>query len=319
MECITQKLTDNYAIYNGDCVEIIKDIPEESIGLAIYSPPFCGLYNYSSSNRDMSNCPTYESFLKNYTYLLPEIDRITMPGRLCVVHCCDIPNPGQRTGYYDLPGELIKLHTQHGFYFYGRVAIWKEPLRVTIRTRLKHLTHKQLTKDSASSTIAAGDYILIFKKKGDNPEPIIHKSGFQEYHGGRKIPDVLQRYKGITEQKKNKLSHWIWRNYASCFWDDIRIEKVLPFKESKDPDDEKHVHALQLDVIERCIALWSNPDDTVFTPFMGVGSEVYTAVKNNRKGIGIELKPSYYKQSVKNLQSLTRSLKRGKTKQGIVH
>ena len=319
MECITQKITDDYAIYNGDCVEIIKDIPKESIGLTIYSPPFCGLYNYSSSNRDMSNCHTYESFLKHYSYLLPEIDRITIPGRLCVVHCADIPNPGQRTGYYDLQGKLIDLHTQYGFYFYGRICIWKEPLRVTIRTRLKHLTHKQLTKDSASSTIAAGDFILLFKKKGDNPKPITHKNGFQEYHGERKIPDVLQRYKGITEQKENKLSHWIWRKYASCIWDDIRIERVLPFKESKEPDDEKHVHALQLDVIERCIALWSNPGDTVFTPFMGVGSEVYTAVKNDRKGIGIELKPSYYKQSVKNLASLTRSLKRGKTKQGIVH
>lgn len=319
MGCINQKITDDYALYNGDCIEVIKDIPDKSVGLTVYSPPFCGLYNYSSSNRDMSNCSSYDSFLKNYSYLLPELDRITIPGRICVVHCADIPIPGQRLGYYDLPGELINLHTKYGFYFYGRVAIWKEPLRVTIRTRLKHLTHKQLVKDSASSTIAAGDYILIFKKKGDNPEPITHKEGFSEYAGGRKIPDVLQKYKGETRQKLNKLSHWIWRNYASCFWDDIRIERVLPFKESKEPDDEKHVHALQLDVIERCIVLWSNPGDIVFTPFGGVGSEAYGAVKNGRKAILVELKSSYYKQSIKNLQSLQRNLKRGKTKQGIVH
>lgn len=311
MECITQKITDNYALYNGDCVEIIKDIPKESVGLTIYSPPFCGLYNYSSSNRDMSNCHTYESFLEHYSYLVPEIERVIMKGRLCVVHCMDIPNPGQRTGYYDLPGQLIKIHEKYGFYFYGRVAIWKEPLRVTIRTRLKHLTHKQLVKDSASSTIASGDYILLFKKKGDNPEPITHEGGFQEYVGEREVPKELLRYKGTLEQKKNKMSHWIWRNYASCFWDDIRVDRVLSYKESKEPDDEKHVHALQLDVIERCVVLWSNPGDVVFTPFMGVGSEVYGAVKNNRKGIGIELKPSYYKQSIKNVKQLEIGSKSG--------
>ena len=162
MECITQKITDDYAIYNGDCVEIIKDIPKESIGLTIYSPPFCGLYNYSSSNRDMSNCHTYESFLKHYSYLLPEIDRITIPGRFCVVHCADIINPGQITGDYDLQGKLIDLHTQHGFCFSGRICIWNEPVRVTIRPRLKNLTHKQLTKDPASSPTPAGEFLLLF-------------------------------------------------------------------------------------------------------------------------------------------------------------
>lgn len=301
---IKQKITDKFSLYNGDCVEVIKDIPDKSIGLTIYSPPFCGLYNYSSSNRDMSNCGTYASFLKHYSYLVLEIERVMQMGRICVVHCADIPIPGQKEGYYDLPGALIKLHIKYGFIFYGRIAIWKEPLRVTIRTRLKHLTHKQLVKDSAGSTIASGDYLLIFKKKGENENPISHTGGFQEYIGEREVPQELQQYKGLIEQKKNKLSHWIWRNYASCFWDDIRIQRVLPYKESKDPEDEKHIHPLQLDVIERCIVMWSNPKDIVFSPFAGVGSEIYGAIRNNRKAIGIELKSSYYKQMVRNLQGI---------------
>ena len=225
--------------------------------------------------------------------------RVTKPGRMNCVHCMDIPNPGQRTGYYDLPGNIIRAHEKHGFYFFGRVAIWKEPLRVAIRTRLKHLTHKQLVKDSTQSTVAAGDFLLIFKKKGENVEPVTHENGFSEYAGERPIPEELLQYKGVKEQKENKLSHWIWRNYASCFWDDIRIDRVMPYKEAKEPDDEKHVHPLQLDVIERCAVLWSNPGDVGLTPFMGVGSEVYGAIENGRKGIGIERSLSYFKQAVK--------------------
>jgi len=304
MAVIDQKITNEYAIYNGDCCEVMPNVPASSIGLSVYSPPFCGLYNYSSSPRDMSNSPTYESFFEHYDYLVSEVSRVTQPGRISCVQCTDIPNPGQRTGYFDLPGKIIALHEQHGFYFFGRVAIWKEPLRVAIRTRLKHLTHKHLVQDSCGSTVAAGDYLLIFKRKGANENPVAHEIGFNEYAGGREVPQELAQYKGETEQKQNRLSQWIWRNYASCFWDDIRLERVLPFRDSREADDEKHVHPLQLDVIDRCVDMWSNPRDTVLTPFMGVGSEVYAALCKQRRAIGIELKSSYYKQTVKNIEAI---------------
>ena len=301
MAVIDQNIQDRYAIYNGDCVEVVSALPAKSVGLSVYSPPFCGLYNYSSDDRDMSNSVTYDDFYNHYEYLVKEISRVTKPGRMSVVHCMDIPNPGQKSGYHDLPGKIIELHERHGFYFFGRVVIWKEPLRVAIRTRLKHLTHKQLVKDSCQSTIAAGDFILIFKRKGENIEPVQHEFGFDTYAGATEVPKNLLKYRGETDQRENKLSHWIWRRYASCVWDDIRIDRVLPYKEAREPEDEKHVHPLQLDVIERCVQLWSNPGDTVMTPFMGVGSEVYGAVKNGRRGIGVELKSSYYKQALKNV------------------
>jgi DNA modification methylase len=213
----------------------------------------------------------------------------------------DIPNPGQKSGYHDLPGKIIALHEKHGFHFFGRVVVWKEPLRVAIRTRLKHLTHKQLVKDSTQSTIAAGDFVLIFKKNGINEVPVNHEIGFNSYAGSTPIPENLLRFKGELDQRENKLSHWIWRRYASCVWDDIRIDRVLPYKSARDPEDEKHVHPLQLDVIERAVQLWTNPGETVLTPFMGVGSEVYGAVYNGRRGIGVELKTSYFNQAVKNV------------------
>jgi DNA modification methylase len=304
MAVIDQRIEDRYALYNGDCCEVLPDMPDASVDMSIYSPPFCGLYNYSSSERDMSNSATYEDFLTHYEFMVKHISRVTKPGRMSVVHCMDIPNPGQRSGYYDLPGKIIAIHERHGFFFFGRVTIWKEPLRVAIRTRLKHLTHKNLVQDSCGSTIAAGDFVLIFKKKGDNASPVTHPLGFSEYAGSTPIPENLMQYKGTTDQRENKLSHWIWRRYASCIWDDIRIERVLPYREAKEPDDEKHVHPLQLDVIERCVNLWSNPDDVVLTPFMGVGSETYGAVVNGRRAIGVELKTSYFKQAIRNMNSI---------------
>lgn len=302
MAVIDQLITDQYALYNGDCCEVIPTLPDNSIGLSVYSPPFCGLYNYSSEDRDMSNSVTYDDFYDHYEFLIKEIARVTKPGRMTVVHCMDIPNPGQKRGYHDLPGRIIALHEKHGFYFFGRVVIWKEPLRVAIRTRLKHLTHKQLVKDSTESTIAAGDFVLIFKKAGANAEPVTHELGFSEYAGGTPVPAELAVHRGETDQRLNKLSHWIWRRYASCVWDDVRIDRVLPYKAAREPEDEKHVHPLQLDVIDRCVALWSNPGDTVMTPFMGVGSEVFSAVSSGRRGLGVELKSSYWRQAVKNLE-----------------
>ena len=307
MAVINQTLTDKYALYNGDCCDVVADLPEKSVDLSIYSPPFCGLYNYSSDERDMSNNATYEGFFEHYAYLVKHMARVTKPGRMNVVHCMDIPNQGQRTGYFDLPGRLVQIHADHGFYFFGRVVIWKEPLRVAIRTRLKHLTHKQLVKDSCQSTIAAGDFILIFKRAGENEVPVSHEEGLTEYWGAREVPEEILPFRGHKIQAENKYSQWVWRQYASCVWDDIRIDNVLKYKEAKEPDDEKHVHPLQLDVIKRSAVMWSNPGETVMTPFMGVGSEVYGAVDTGRRGLGVELKPSYYKQAIKNLASVGKS------------
>lgn len=306
MAVIEQIITDRYALYNGDCCEVLPGIPDNSVGFSIYSPPFCGLFNYSSDDRDMSNSVSYDAFYDHYDFLIREIARVTKPGRITAVHCMDIPNPGQKRGYHDLPGRIIALHEKHGFYFFGRVIIWKEPLRVAIRTRLKHLTHKQLVKDSTESTIAAGDFLLIFKKGGENLEPVAHETGFSTYAGATPVPQELQAHQGETDQRVNRLSQWIWRRYASCVWDDVRVERILPYREARDPEDEKHVHPLQLDVIERGVQLWSNPDDVVLTPFMGVGSEVFGAVQMGRKGLGVELKPSYFKQAVKNLEEAGR-------------
>lgn len=311
MAVIDQVTTDDYVLYNGDCCEVVAGLPDASIHLSVYSPPFCGLYNYSSDDRDMSNSISYDAFFEHYEFLVRHMARVTMPGRINVVHCMDIPNPGQRSGYFDLPGKIIELHQRHGFDYFGRVAIWKEPLRVAIRTRLKHLTHKQLVKDSTESTIASGDFVLILKRRGTNTVPVSHGIGFNSYAGGLEVPPELLKFKGETDQRENKLSHWIWRRYAACVWDDIRVDRVLPYKEAREPEDEKHVHPLQLDVIERCIQLWSNPNETVMTPFMGVGSEVYGAVYGGRRGLGVELKPSYYKQAIRNVARAKSDAKAG--------
>ena len=301
MALIDQKITARYALWNGACVEVVGGLPEKSVALSVYSPPFAGLYNYSSDDRDMSNSVSYEAFFDHYEFLVREMARVTMPGRINAVHCMDIPNPGQRSGYFDLPGRIIAIHEKHGFYYFGRVAIWKEPLRVAIRTRLKHLTHKQLVKDSCQSTVAAGDFLVILKRAGDNAVPVSHEIGFNRYAGALEIPPELKKFKGTKVQQENKLSHWIWRRYASCVWDDIRVDRVLPYKAAREPEDEKHVHPLQLDVIDRTVQLWSNPGETVLTPFMGVGSEAFSAVVHGRRALGVELKTSYYKQAVKNV------------------
>ena len=301
MAVLDQRIENDFALYNGDCCEVLADLPNKSLDMSVYSPPFCGLFNYSSDDRDMSNSVTYDAFYDHYEFLVKHMSRLTKPGRMSVVHTMDIPNPGQKAGYHDLPGRVIDLHQRNGFHFFGRVLVWKEPLRVAIRSRLKHLTHKQLVKDSTQSTIAAGDFVLIFKRAGENMVPVNHETGFDRYSGSTEVPEHLLKYRGETDQRINRLSHWIWRRYASCVWDDIRIDRVLPYKLAKEPEDEKHVHPLQLDVIDRCVQLWSNPGETVLTPFAGVGSEVYGAVYNGRRGVGVELKTSYWRQAVKNV------------------
>ena len=306
MDIANQEITDHYAIYHGDAVEVMAGMPDKSIHLSVYSPPFGGLYHYSSSERDLSNCKDYNEFFKHYEFVVKEIFRLTMPGRITCVHCMDVPSGNSGIdNLVDFPGDIIRLHEKHGLKYIARYCIWKEPLGVRNRTMAKNLAHKTIVEDSSRCSVASADYLLAFRKKGENPIPIAHPTGLSEYAGEREIPqEILSRKNWTGNQIENYYSHWIWRQYASAFWDDVRVGRVLPFKESKDEDDEKHVHPLQLDVIERCIILWSNENENIFTPFMGVGSEVYGAVTLNRKGIGVELKESYYRQSIKNLESI---------------
>ncbi len=298
-----QTLTEKYALYNGDCVEAMRALPAGCVDFSVYSPPFAGLYQYSSDPRDMSNAVNKDEFFQHYGFCVSEIARLTNPGRISAVHCMDIPlsNAGC-DAMYDLPGKIIALHEAHGWAYGGRRVIWKEPLLVRNRTMMKSLHHKTICEDSTRCSIANADYLLMFRRKGENPVPVTHEHGLLRYAGERMMPPDALEYKGWQgSQLENKFSHWIWRQYASSVWDDIRIDRVLPYKASKDTNDEKHVHPLQLDVIERACVLWSNPGEVVLTPFMGVGSECYGAVINGRRAIGIELKPSYYRQAVKNM------------------
>lgn len=306
MAVADQKITEQYAIYNGDCIEVMQSLPDRSVGLSVYSPPFGGLYCYSSNERDLSNCRDYAHFFEHYEFVVSEISRLTKPGRMTGVHCMDVPSGNSGTDHMiDFPGDIIRLHEKHGFKYVARYCVWKEPLGVRNRTMQKNLAHKTIVDDSASCTCAAADYLLIFRRAGKNEEPIAHPVGLMEYAGERKPPSDILGYRGWSgNQIENRFSHWIWRQYASAFWDDVRIDRVLPYREARDSDDEKHIHPLQLDVIDRCLVLWSNPGDTVLTPFMGIGSECYAAVKAGRRAIGAELKPSYYRQAVKNLESI---------------
>lgn len=298
-----QTITDHYALYHGDCCEMMPTMPDESVHLSVYSPPFCGLYTYSSSERDLSNCRSYEEFFEHYRFIVEELFRITHPGRFTAVHCIDIRRRGANLGggLIDFPGDIIRMHEDIGFQYVARYHVWKEPLGVRIRTMMKGLAHQQMVEDSSMCNVASADYLVLFRKNGTNKVPIGHPTGLDNYAGERLIPADIRKYKNWDgKQTENKYSQWIWRQYASAFWDDVRIDRVLPYKESREPEDERHVHPLQLDVIERTVVLRSNPGEVVFTPFMGIGSEVYGAVLNGRKGVGVELKRAYYDQAVKN-------------------
>lgn len=301
-----QVSTENYCLINGDCVEVMAEMPSDSVDLILFSPPFCGLYVYSSDVRDMSNCIDKNEFFEHYGMLVDELSRVTKPGRICAVHAMDIPlsNSGC-DAMFDLPGRIIREHEERGFVYGGRRVIWKEPLMVRNRTMMKSLHHKTFCEDTTRTSIANADWLLMFRRKGDNEIPVTQETGISEYAGERAVPSELLRFKNMNgDQKQNQYSQWIWRQYASSVWMDIRIDRVLKHRTAKDLDDEKHVHPLQLDVIERACVMWSNPGETVLTPFAGVGSEVYGSVLNGRKAIGIELKESYYNQAIANMKLL---------------
>jgi DNA modification methylase len=321
-----QIITENYAIYNGDCMEVLPTLGTESVDLVVYSPPFAGLYNYSSSEKDFSNCESKEQFLEQYEFMVKEMSRVTKKGRINAVHVTDVHT--NTCHLWDFPHEVIRIHEKYGFDYRNRITIWKEPLKVRMRTMVQSLMHKFIVEDSTKCFTAMPDYVLIFTKKGENEVPVTHPFGINHYAGEIPIlPNILRAWNNannsdfnevelwehlnsINEDNKiTKLNHYIWQRYASSVWDDIRIDNVLPFRDSKEEDDEKHVHPLQLDVIDRIVELYSNPNEVVLTPFMGVGSEVFSPVSMGRKAIGIELKDSYFKQAKLNLQEATKRFK----------
>ena len=300
-----QNITDRWAIYNADAMDVMGAMPDESIHASIYSPPFAGLYVYSSNDRDVSNARNYAEFREHYGMFVGEIHRLTKPGRCTGVHASPIPSSNSGTdSLFDFPGDVIRLHEEHGWQWIARHAIWKEPLAVRNRTMQHNLSHKTIVEDGSLGGVASADELLVFRKRGES-EPAKHPTGLDYYAGSEAIPADLLRYRNTPEkQTGNRYSHWIWRRYASSVWDDVRGDHVLPFRDSRDPDDERHVHPLQLDVIARFVQLRTQPGERVLTPFMGVGSEVYESVRLGRFGIGAELKPSYYEQAVRNLAAV---------------
>jgi DNA modification methylase len=298
MAILDQTITKKYALYNGDCIELLRDFPEGKIDMAIFSPPFADLYCYSDSPSDLGNCKNYDEFFVHFGFVVEQLARTIKPGRHAVVHCMDIPAMKERDGFIgikDFSGDIIRLFQKHGFIYHSRHTIWKDPLIEATRTKALGLMHKQLQKDSTRSRAGLPDYLLAFRNAGENEIPVTHEEGLTTYAGS---DDPARGLSGV------KRSHNIWRAYASPVWMDIRQTKTLNARAAREADDEKHLCPLQLDVIERACVLWSNPGEVVFTPFMGVGSEVYGAVLNGRKGVGVELKTAYYNQAVRNLAAV---------------
>ncbi len=304
VKCVQQVIGENFAIYEGDSVELMRAIPANSIHYGVHSPPFEGLYRFSDYDRDISNNEG-GAFWAHYTFLIQELLRVTMPGRLHSVHAMQLPTSKIRNGFIgmrDFRGEIIRTYEDCGWIFHSEVCIWKDPVVAQQRTKSIRLLHKQVVKDSALSGQGLADYILTFRKPGDNPEPI---SGcFNQWIGEGDGPDIT-KYTTATDGR-NWYSIEVWQRYASPVWSDINQSRTLQYRGARDKDDIVHISPLQLDVVERCIDLWSNPGDTVLTPFLGIGTEVYCAIEMGRKGIGIELKPSYFKGAVENIQRAVR-------------
>lgn len=277
---INQVSGENWAMYRGDCVEVIKGIPDRSIHYSIFSPPFSSLYVYSASERDMGNSRTHAEFFEHLTFLAPELERVLLPGRLLSFHCMNLPTSKERDGVIgitDFRGELIRVFKNAGFVFHSEVCIWKDPVTAMQRTKALGLLHKQIKKDSCMSRQGIADYLVTMRKVGDNPERVTHTN--------ESFPVSL------------------WQRYASPVWMDINPSDTLQRKSAREDADEKHICPLQLQVIRRTVELWTNPDDLVLSPFAGIGSEGYVALQSERRFLGIELKESYFKQAVANLKT----------------
>lgn len=286
IQCVNQIVNDKFALYNGDSCEVMTALPNESIHYSVFSPPFADLYTYSNSDRDLGNCKTHSEFFAHFQFIVSELYRVLMSGRLVSFHCMNLPTMITRDGYIginDFRGDLIKMFQEAGFIYHSEVVIWKDPVTAMQRTKALGLLHKQIKKDSAMSRQGIPDYLVTMRKPGVNEEPISH----------------------TADQFPVK----VWQNYASPVWMDINQSDTLQRTSAREDNDEKHICPLQLEVIRRALMLWSNPGDTVFSPFAGIGSEPYQSIRNGRYGIGIELKKSYYEQAVRNCQSAVESLK----------
>ena len=314
MEILNQKIDDRYAMYNGDCVEVLKGITDNSIHYSIFSPPFASLYTYSNSDRDMGNSASDNEFYEHFKFLISELYRVTMPGRLLSFHCMDLPMMKSRDGVIglkDFPGELIRMFTDAGFIYHSKMTIWKDPLVEATRTKALGLLHKQICKD----------YLVTMRKPGENPELIAHPEGFESYIGedepeGAKIerpqPDAEKYEKKEKYNDVPVYSHQVWRKYASPVWMDIRQSNTLNGKSAREEQDERHICPLQLDVIARGINLWTNENNIVLDPFAGIGSSNYVALKMGRRTIGVELKENYYMKDGKTQITEENNNKRGK-------
>ena len=278
MEILDQAITDRYSIYNADCIEVAKNLPDNSLDFSVFSPPFSSLYTYSNSDRDMGNSKSDEEFYEHFRFLVKELYRTIKPGRLVSFHCMNLPTSKTHDGFIgikDFRGDMINLFQEEGFIYHSEVCIWKDPVTAMQRTKALGLLHKTIRKDSSMSRNGIPDYLVTMRKPGENQEPIAHTH--------EEFPVDL------------------WQKIASPVWMDINQSNTLQFRHAREQDDERHIAPLQLDVIERALMLWSNPDDVVFSPFLGIGSEGYQSVKQGRKFIGTELKPSYFEVAKKNL------------------
>lgn len=281
MSVIDQTIANKYALYRGDCVEVLNDLPNDSIGFTVFSPPFASLYTYSDDPRDMGNTKNDDEFFRHFGYLVPHLYRVTMPGRLVAVHCMNLPSSKMRHGVIgmrDFRGEIIRAMEAAGWIFHSEICIWKDPVTAMQRTKALGLLYKQIKKDSSMSRQGIPDHVCVFRKPGDNPEPIAHEP--------EDFPVTL------------------WQRYASPVWMDINQSDTLQYRSARENEDERHICPLQLEVIRRCIRLWSNPGDVVLSPFAGIGSEGYVAIEEGRRFVGAELKRSYYEQARRNLEAV---------------
>ena len=298
---LDQYVSDRVSLYNGDSVEVLKGLPDNCIHYSIFSPPFSSLYTYSNSDRDMGNSASDAQFNTHFKFLIRELARVIMPGRLVSVHCMDIPKMKSRDGVIglkDFPGEIIRDFEAAGFIYHSRVVVWKDPLVEATRTKALGLMHKQLCKDSSMCRNGLPDYVVTFRKPGDNPEPIPHDDGLKRFYGADE-PEGVKTLAPLPEPTPI-YSHQVWRRYASPVWMDIRQSNTLNKAAARDEKDERHICPLQLDLIARCLELWTNPNDIVLDPFAGIGSVPVVALQMGRRGLGFELKESYYKQMVLN-------------------
>ena len=285
MKVLDQVVTDQFSLYQGDCVEVVRGLPDASVHFSIFSPPFASLYTYSNSDRDMGNCRTHGEFAEHFGFLVGELLRVVKPGRLCSVHCMNLPTSKARDGYIglsDFRGYIIRTFQDAGWIYHSEVVIWKDPVTAMQRTKALGLLHKQLKKDSCMSRQGIPDYLCTFRKPGENPERVTHTNA--------SFP---------VDQ---------WQRYASPVWMDVNPSRTLQKESAREAKDERHIAPLQLDVIERALDLWTNPGDIVLSPFAGIGSEGFVALQRERRFVGIELKRSYYEQAVQNLRGATRQL-----------